>query len=97
MKDAKLIDTPMPTNGNLERNKNAKDFNVKKYISMIGSLLYLTASRPNIMFSVCICVCYQSTPKESNLKAVKLILRYIHGTYKYEIWYSKGSDYNLVG
>ncbi|XP_050915706.1 uncharacterized mitochondrial protein AtMg00810-like [Lathyrus oleraceus] len=96
MEDAKSIDTPMPTNGNLERNENSKDVDVKKYKGIIGSLLYLTASRLYIMFSICLCACYQSAPKESHLKVVKRILRYLHGTYKYELWYSKGSDYNLV-
>ena len=64
---------------------------------MIGSLLYLTASRPDIMFSVCMCARYQSAPKESHLKVVKRILRYLHGTSQYGLWYSKGSDCNLVG
>ncbi|XP_050896755.1 uncharacterized mitochondrial protein AtMg00810-like [Lathyrus oleraceus] len=95
--DAKLIDTPIPINGNLEKDENGKDFDVKKYRGMIGSLLYLTTSRSDIMFSVCICARYQSSPKESHLKAVKHILRYLHGTSKYGIWYSKGSDYSLVG
>ncbi|XP_050895343.1 secreted RxLR effector protein 161-like [Lathyrus oleraceus] len=63
---------------------------------MIGSLLYLTASRWDIMFSVCMCARYQSAPKELHLKAVKHILRYFHGTSKYGLWHSKGSDYNLV-
>jgi hypothetical protein len=97
MEDAKSIDTPMPTNGNLERDENGKDVDVKRYIGMIGSLLYLTASRPDIMFSMCMCARYQSCPKESHLKAVKRILRYLSGTPKYGLWYSKGNDCSLVG
>ncbi|XP_050878514.1 secreted RxLR effector protein 161-like [Lathyrus oleraceus] len=97
MVDAKSIDTPMATNGNLERNENGKDVEVKKYRGMIGYLLYLTASRPDIMFSVCMCSRYQSAPKESHLNVVKLIFRYIHGTSNYGIWFSKGSDCSLVG
>lgn len=58
MVDAKSIDTPMTTNGNLEKNENGKDVIMKKYRGMIGSLLYLTASWPDIMFSVCMCVRY---------------------------------------
>ncbi|XP_050915760.1 uncharacterized mitochondrial protein AtMg00810-like [Lathyrus oleraceus] len=85
MEDAKSIDTPMPTNGNLERNENGKDIDVKKYRGMIGSLLYLTASRPYIMFSVCMCARYQLIPKESHLKVVKHILRYLYGTSKYDL------------
>ena len=49
------------------------------------------------MFSVYVCTRYQSVPKESHLKSVKWTLRYLHGTSKYGLWYSKGSDYNLVG
>ena len=64
---------------------------------MIGSLLYLTASRPDIMFSVCMCARFQSCPKESHLKAVKCKLRYLSGTTKYGLWFSKGSDCSLVG
>ncbi|XP_050876383.1 secreted RxLR effector protein 161-like [Lathyrus oleraceus] len=64
---------------------------------MIGSLLYLTVSRPYIMFSMCMCARYQSAAKESHLKVVKRILRYLHGTSKYGLWYSKGGNYNLVG
>ncbi|KAJ0928621.1 putative RNA-directed DNA polymerase [Helianthus annuus] len=57
------------------------------YRAMIGSLMYLTASRPDIMFSVCLCARYQSTPKESHLKAVKRIFRYLKGTPKLGLWY----------
>ncbi|XP_050916337.1 uncharacterized mitochondrial protein AtMg00810-like [Lathyrus oleraceus] len=96
MEDAKFIDTPMPTNGHLERNENGKDVDHKKYRGTIGSLLYITASRSDNMFNVCMCVHYQSTPKESHLKAIKRILRYLHGTSKYELWYSKGSEFNFV-
>ncbi|XP_050895911.1 uncharacterized mitochondrial protein AtMg00810-like [Lathyrus oleraceus] len=94
---AKSIDTPMPTNENLVKDENGKDVDVKRYRAMIGSLLYLTASRPDIMFSVCMCARYQSAPKESYLKVVKRILRYLHGTSKDELWFSKGIDCNLVG
>ncbi|GKG20269.1 hypothetical protein Tco_0380070, partial [Tanacetum coccineum] len=51
-----------------------------KYRGMIGSLLYLTASRPDIMFSVCLCARFQEVPKTSHLEAVKRIFRYIKGT-----------------
>src|ERR1043165_7855474 len=64
---------------------------------MIGSLLFLTASHPDIMFSVCMCARYQSCPNESHLKVVKRILRYLCGTPKYGLWFSTGSDCSLVG
>lgn len=97
MVDAKSIDTPMPTNGNLDMDENGKIVDFKRYRCVIRSLLYLTAFRSDIIFSVRMCTRYQSAPKESHLKDVKRILRYVHGTSKYEILFSKGSDCNLVG
>ena len=64
---------------------------------MIGSLLYLTVSKPNIAFSVGVCARFQETPKESHLTIVKRIIRYINGTSDYGIWYSKDSNECLVG
>ncbi|XP_065633656.1 secreted RxLR effector protein 161-like [Quercus suber] len=67
------------------------------YQSMIGSLLYLTASRLDIAFSVVVCAQFQAAPKESHLTAVKRIICYINGTSDYGIWYSKDSDQCLAG
>ena len=64
---------------------------------MIGSLLYLTASRPDIMFSVCMCARYQANPKESHEKAVKRILRYLRYTPSFGLWYPKGAHFELLG
>src|SRR4051812_36487776 len=71
MSEAKEINTPMATNINLDKDEKGKEVDVKLYRGMIGSLLYLTASRPDIMFSVCMCARYQSCPKESHLKVSK--------------------------
>ena len=67
------------------------------YRSMIGSLLYLTAGRPDIAFSVGVCARFQAAPKESHLTAVKWIIRYINGTSDYGIWYSRDSNECLAG
>ncbi|KAL1217630.1 Retrovirus-related Pol polyprotein from transposon RE2 [Cardamine amara subsp. amara] len=64
---------------------------------MIGSLLYLTASRPNLCLSVGICACYQACPKQSHLTAVKRIIKYVNGTLDYGIFYSKDTHDNLIG
>ncbi|XP_058767455.1 uncharacterized mitochondrial protein AtMg00810-like [Vicia villosa] len=96
MEKSNIIDTPMPTTVNLDR-ELGKPVDVKRYRGMIGSLLYLIASRPDIMFSVYMCARYQSCPKESPLKAVKRILRYLCGTIKHGLWFSKGSDCSLIG
>ncbi|XP_070021374.1 secreted RxLR effector protein 161-like [Nicotiana sylvestris] len=64
---------------------------------MIGSLLYLTVSRPGIAFIVGLCVHFQANPKESHLTAVRRILRYLKGTTDLCLWYPKDSNFNLVG
>ena len=64
---------------------------------MIGSLLYLTASRPDIMFSVCLCARFQSSPTESDLVVVKRIFRYLEGTKNLGLQYPKGGHFSLVG
>ena len=66
------------------------------YKSMIGSLLYLMASRPDIMFSVCLCARFQSCPKESHLIAVKRIIRYLKGTIGMSLWYSKTRQFSMT-
>jgi len=68
----------------------------KLYRGMIGSLLYLTASRPYILFSVCLCARFQSDPRESHLTVVKRIFRYLKGTTNLGLLYRKSLDYNDV-
>jgi hypothetical protein len=97
MKDAMSVKTPMGTDGHLDLNKGGKSVDQKAYQSMIGSLLYLYASRPDIMLSVCMCARFQSDPKECHLVAVKRILRYLVSTPCFGIWYPKGSTFDLIG
>jgi hypothetical protein len=86
MKDGKPIKTPVGTNGHLDLDTGGKSVDQKVYRSMIGSLLYLCASRPNIMLSVCMCARLQANPKEVHLRAVKRIMRYLVYTPKFELW-----------
>jgi hypothetical protein len=97
MKDAKPAKTPTGTDGHLDLNKGGKSVDQKACRSMIGSLLYLCASRPDIMLSVCMCARFQSDPKECHLVAVKRILRYLVSTPCFGIWYPKGSTFDLIG
>jgi hypothetical protein len=97
MKDAKPIKTPMGTNGHLDLDTGGKSVDQKVYWSMIGSLLYLCAPRPDIMLSVCMCARFQADPKEVHLRAVKRILRYLVYTPKFGLWYPKGSTFDLIG
>jgi hypothetical protein len=96
MKDVKPIKTPMGTNGHLDLDTRGKSVYQKVYRSMIGSLLYLCASRPDIMLSVCMCVWFQADPKEVHLRAVKRIMRYLVYTLKFDLWYPKGSTFDLI-
>jgi hypothetical protein len=97
MKDAKHIKTPMGTNEHLDLKTRGKSIDQKVYRSMIGSLLFLCASRPDIMLSVCMCARFQADPKEVHLRAVKRILRYLVHTPKFGLWYPKGSTFDLIG
>jgi hypothetical protein len=97
MKDTKPAKTSMGTDGHVDLNKGAKSIDQKAYQSIIGSLLYLCASRPDIMLSVCMCARYQSNPKECHLVAVKRILRYLVSMTCFGIWYPKGSTFDLIG
>jgi hypothetical protein len=69
----------------------------KVYRSIIGSLLYLCASSPDIMLSVCMCARFQTNPKECHLTTVKRIMRYLLHTPNLELWYPKGSKFDLLG
>ena len=97
MEGAKPIKTPMSTNGHLDLNNEGKSVDQKVYRSMIGSLLYLCASRPDIMLSVCMCARFQAAPKKCHLVAVKRILRYLIHTPTLGLWYPKGSSFDLLG
>jgi len=68
-----------------------------KYRDLIDSLLYLTASRLDIMFAVCLCARYQANPKESHFKAAKRILEYLKGTTNVGLWYPSHSPIHLIG
>ncbi|GJV53115.1 putative ribonuclease H-like domain-containing protein [Tanacetum coccineum] len=79
----------------LLKDTEAEDVDVHLYRSMIGLLMYLTASRPYIMFVVCACARFQVTPKGSHLHAMKRIFRYFKGQPKLGLWYHKDSPFNL--
>ncbi|GJY29510.1 retrovirus-related pol polyprotein from transposon TNT 1-94 [Tanacetum coccineum] len=91
----KTASTPMETSKPLMKDENAEYVNVHLYRSMIGSLMHLTSSRPDIMFVVCACARFQVTPKFSHLHAVKRIFRYLKGKPKLGLWYHKDSPFDL--
>ncbi|GJV27411.1 uncharacterized mitochondrial protein-like protein [Tanacetum coccineum] len=91
----RTANTPMETNKALAKDEEGKDVDVYLYRLMIGSLMYLTSSRPDIMFSVCACLRFQVQPKVSYMFAVKRIFRYLKGRPKLGLWYPKDSPFIL--
>ncbi|KAJ9542504.1 hypothetical protein OSB04_029010 [Centaurea solstitialis] len=90
------VATPMPKSFQLDADLSGKPVDQKTYRAIIGSLLYLTASRPYIVFSTGVCACYQCDPRDSHLTAVKRILRYLKGTPNFGLWYPKDSGFELI-
>ncbi|GJS22963.1 putative ribonuclease H-like domain-containing protein [Tanacetum coccineum] len=91
----KTSSTLIETNKALLKDEEAEDMDVHLYRSMIGSLMYLIAYRPDIMFAVCACARFQVTPKVSHLHVVKRIFRYLKGQPKLGLWYPRDSPFNL--
>ncbi|GJR36061.1 hypothetical protein Tco_1211745 [Tanacetum coccineum] len=91
------VKTPMVPPNNLGPDFSGKAVNETQYRGMIGSLIYLTASKPDIEFSTCLCARYQANPKESHLIAVKRIFRNLKGTPSLGLWYPKCSGFDLKG
>ncbi|GJU96867.1 retrovirus-related pol polyprotein from transposon TNT 1-94 [Tanacetum coccineum] len=96
LEDSKPMKTPMSSDTKLTKDEECESVDSTKYRGMIGSLLYLTTSRPDIMFSVCLCARFQEAPKTSHLEAVKHIFRYIKGTTHLGLWYPKGTNIETV-
>ncbi|XP_070034977.1 secreted RxLR effector protein 161-like [Nicotiana tomentosiformis] len=97
MSNAKAIGTPLSRLTSLDKDEKGNSMDETKYRGMIGSLHYLTASRPDIIFIVCKCARLQSAPKELHLIAVKRIIRYLIGTISYGLWYLRSNNFKLEG
>src|SRR4051812_19000620 len=97
LSESKEAKTPMHPTCVLGKDAVSKKVDQKFYRGMIESLLYLTAFRLDILFSVCLCARFQSDPRESHLTAVKSILRYLKGTTNVGLVYRRSKEYNLVG
>ena len=97
MEEAKKMKTPMSSSIKLNKDEKGKSIDFTMYRGMIGSLLYLTTSRSDIMYSVYFCARFQSCPKESHLSAIKRILKYLKGTMDIGLWYPKSDIFELIG
>ncbi|KAI3677759.1 hypothetical protein L6452_37027 [Arctium lappa] len=94
--DSKPASTPMETHKQITADLEGEDMDVHHYRSMIGSLMYLTTSRPGIMFLVCVCARFQVRPKQSHFQAVKRIFRYLKGKPRLGLWYPHDSPFVLI-
>jgi len=97
MENCKEASTPMSTSCYMDDDLAGTVVDQTKFIGLIGSLLYLTARRSDIMFVVFLCTRFQSNPKESHFKAAKRILKYLKGTTSVGLWYPSHSPINLIG
>ncbi|KAK1380648.1 hypothetical protein POM88_027392 [Heracleum sosnowskyi] len=96
MLDSSSAITPMATATKLDKDTGAS-VDMTNYRGMIGSLFYLTASRPDIMYATCLCARFQADPRESHLTAVKRIFKYLKGTITLGLWYPRESEFKLIG
>ncbi|GJW65418.1 putative ribonuclease H-like domain-containing protein [Tanacetum coccineum] len=94
-RNIKPASTPIEAHKSLGKDEEGEEVDVHLYRSMIGCLMYLTASRPDIMFAVCLCARFQVTPKVSHMHAVKRIFRYLKHQPKLGLWYPKDSPFHL--
>ncbi|WVZ80321.1 hypothetical protein U9M48_027807, partial [Paspalum notatum var. saurae] len=97
MDDSKPMTTPMSTNMALDADEDGEVVDQKEFRGMIGSLLYLTVTRPDIQFAVCLCAHYQASPRTSHRQAVKPIFRYLKFTPELGLWYSSSFSLSLRG
>jgi hypothetical protein len=97
MEDSKAMTTPMSTTTTLDADEEGEHVDQKEYRSIIGSLLYLMATRPDIQFSICLCARFQASPRTSHRQVVKRIFRYLRYTPDFGLWYSASSSLALHG
>jgi hypothetical protein len=97
MEDSKDMAMPMSMTTTIDADEEGEHVDQKEYRSMIGSLLYLTATRPDIQFSVFLCTHFQASPRTSHQQAVKHIFRYLRHTPDFSLWYSVSSSLSLHG
>ncbi|GJS47857.1 retrovirus-related pol polyprotein from transposon TNT 1-94 [Tanacetum coccineum] len=96
MESCDPVDTSMVEKSKLDEDLKGKAVDPTHYRRMIGTLMYLTSSRPDLVFVVCMCARYQARPTKKHLHAVKRIFRYLRGTVHWGLWYSKDSSIALT-
>ncbi|GJR14889.1 retrovirus-related pol polyprotein from transposon TNT 1-94 [Tanacetum coccineum] len=96
MESSDPVDTPMVEKSKLDEDPQGKAVDPTHYRGMVGTLMYLTASRPDLTFAVCMCARYQAKPTEKHLHAIKRIFKYLRGTVNRGLWYLKDSSIALT-
>jgi hypothetical protein len=97
MSELKTVSTPMRTGTVPDADENGDAVDQREYRSMIGSLLYLKVTRSDIQFTVCLCACFQASPRSSHQTTIPRTFRSLKYTLKFGIWYSISSSLDLVG
>nr|GFD23796.1 uncharacterized mitochondrial protein AtMg00810-like [Tanacetum cinerariifolium] len=97
MESCDPVGTPMEIKDKLDLDQNRTPVDATTYHSMIGALMYLKSSRPDIVHATCLCARYQAKPTEKHLKEVKRIFCYLRGTVNTGLWYTKDSGFELTG
>jgi hypothetical protein len=93
MEDSSTVSTPMVVGCKISKDDISPDVDQRTYLSMIGSLLYITSFYPDIMQAIGMVGCFQSAPKQSHLVAVKRIFKYLKGTMNYGLWYPRNQNF----
>ena len=97
MDQCKPFPTPLSTTTKLDYDLSSTKVNETLYMGMIGSLMYLTASRPDILFATSLCARFQCDPREPYLVMVKRIMRYLKGSDSLCFWYPKFGSFDVIG
>jgi hypothetical protein len=97
MAELKPVSTPMSSAASLGPDEDGESVDQREYRSMISSLLYLTATRSDIQFTVGLCAHFQASPRSSHRTAVQRVFRYLKHTPEFKIWYSASSSLDLIG
>ncbi|GKB76006.1 hypothetical protein Tco_0942901 [Tanacetum coccineum] len=96
MESSDLVDTPMVEKSKLDEDTQGKAIDPTHYCGMVGTLMYLISSRPDLTFDVCMYARYQAKPTEKHLHAIKRIFKYLRGTINRGVWYPNDSSIVLI-
>ncbi|GJU98982.1 retrovirus-related pol polyprotein from transposon TNT 1-94 [Tanacetum coccineum] len=96
MESSNPVDTPMVEKSKLDEDTQGKAVDPTHYRGMVGTLMYLTASRPDLTFTICMCARYQAKPTKKHLHGIKRIFKYLKGTINRGLWYPKDSSIALT-